>query len=169
MKTILNHILLLSLLISMGCGFHLRGAYQFPEHLQSMVLLPKDNFSPFHRSLKRALKKQKIHLIASEQNHNSMILQLTQPNFTDVILAYNTHGQPERFKLSLTVGYQLIQTNQELCYQGEITRSREMTVNPKNPANSNKERQLHHKDLIEDVVHQLLTQLSKKTCSINSN
>jgi LPS-assembly lipoprotein len=150
---------LLILTIITGCGFHLRGAVQFPTWLHSVYITPDDPYEPLQRNIHRIFENNKI-TIVTEINKETAVQELTTPTFTESILALNANGQPQRFRLAITVQYKLTYDNKVLCPTTVIQRTRDFTISPMQILSSENERRLIKDELLQEVTSQLLRQLS---------
>jgi LPS-assembly lipoprotein len=155
-------ILFTTVLSLVGCGFHLRGAFDIPKSLQTLRILPKDPFDPFQRALKQTLSNNGAQIISSSDSESkgSATLTLLNQTFSERNVAYGSDGQPNRALLKFTVSYQLIDTQgKTVISHTSVQVERELTLNPTTFLATNNERSRLKNDLIVDAATQLVRQL----------
>jgi len=151
--------LLLLLAITTGCGFQLRGSFVFPKYLQNIYITPDDPYEPFQKGLCRALKQNNIQVV-SEVNKNNVVLELTHPDFSESILAFNANGQAQIFRLAIYLQYQVNYNNKVLRPSTTIQYSRDFSLAPNQLLSGDNERRTIKDALYQEAINMLLRQLS---------
>lgn len=151
--------ILLTLSIITGCGFHLRGSFTLPKHLQTIYITPDDPYEPLQKTLRRALLKNNIQ-IATSADKNVAILELTTPNFSESVTAFNSNGQAQGFKLTINFQYQVNYNNKILKPFTTIQSSRDIILTPNQILSGENERRMIKDDLLQESIIQLFRQLS---------
>jgi len=151
-------LLTLSIIIT-GCGFHLRGAFALPKYLQTIYITPDDPYESFQKTLRHTLQQNNVQIVSSPSKE-AVVLELTTPDFSESVLAFDPYGQPQRFKLIINFQYQVSYNHKILRPFTSIQSSRDITL-PANQVLSNEnERRINKEDLLQDAINKLLQQLS---------
>ena len=141
-----------------GCGFHLRGSFLIPVHLQKLFVTPDNLYEPLQRTIRRQLKQKGV-LIIPQTKPNVLTLTLTEPQFSERILAYGSCGQSQCLQLQLTFKYQ-VDCGQKILRRLTLIRiSRDFTTSFNMVLSTNNEKSQIHSELLHEAASQLIRQL----------
>lgn len=152
-------VLTVCLLISSGCGFHLRGAYNIPTDLQTIQLSPYEPYNDFQRTLRKVLRANHIH-VTNKTTKSQVILVIVKQTFVERTVSYGTDGQPNRAILEMQLDYQLEKNSKPISSLIAIRVERELTIDPNHFLATNNERKRLEQDLYQSAASQLVRQLS---------
>lgn len=150
-------VIFISITLVGCCGFKLRGSHTIPAYLKTIYITPDLPYDPFQRALRARLTRYKVKL-ACEPGKNIAILELSQPAISEQALAWGPDGQVQRFKYILTVSYTLI--TRDVKYSRTITRTRELSRSNNQLLSNESEKQVIHKELLDEAVNELLRQIT---------
>lgn len=147
-----------------GCGFHLRGS-QIPYDLpfKTVIISPDDPFDPIYKQLRYRLQAKKIKVIADTTHCGNLSrIIILNHNFTERPFAYGPDGEIRREKLTLEMEYQYeyYLNNQKKIRTHNIIARRFRQLNLNQNLADLAEKVIIEKEMILDVVEQLLVELA---------
>lgn len=151
----------LLLSFSFGCGFHLRGDIHIPADLKILAITPDNPNEELQRNIRRTLKKNGATLVSS-YTKNTTKLDISEPTFSEQVLAVNNNNLPERLKLQISFEYSITDSNNKpLINSRTIKASRDFSIDPNNILSADSERNIIKSELYQDAVIKLMRQISK--------
>lgn len=144
------------------CGFKLRGSYPLLKDLHVVYISPNDPYEPFQRSLRSRLKRYAIKVVC-EPHPKVTSIYLSNPHFSEQVLAYGSSAEIQRYKISINLHYKL-QIKENTCTK-TIVRSRELSKSNNFILSNDSEEQTVKRELIEEAVNELLRQISRPSCN----
>lgn len=159
-------LLILSITL-MGCGFHLRGSLTIPAYLRTVYIAPYEPYEPLQSMLRMRLKNNNVKILTSP-NAKVTMLEISKPSTSQQVLAYGSSGEVQRYKLSVTVSYTLnIRGDKSQQIHRTIVRSRELNRSNNMLLSNEGEEQLVKKELLGEVVSEILRQITAVTTDDN--
>ncbi len=161
--SLLTPTLSILLMLGIGCGFHLRGAFTIPESLKILHLLPNQPFEPFQHALGQILTSNGVNIVRLQDSVKPMYATLTLSNqaFSERTIAYGSDGQANRSVLQYKVMYQLVDCHgNTVVSNGKVQVERELTLNPNAVLGTDNQRKRLMSDLYLDAASQLARQFS---------
>lgn len=153
-----------------GCGFHLRGTQNYVLPFDTVMIAPDDPFDPVYKQLRHSLQAKKIKVIS--KNIESMANANYCTNIPKIIIlnhtlterpfAYGPDGEIRRETLTLEMEYQYeyyIHNHKKIKIH-TITARRFRQLNLNQNLADMAEKVIIEKEMILDVVQQLLVQLT---------
>jgi len=120
-------ILLLPLMIE-SCGFHLRGAGDFPPALHTLYFQADNVYNGISEELKRDLRAACVNITPS-LNEAPLILKLTDSHFTAVMPVAFASTSATSYAYTLTVNVLLMTNNHQVILNNLMTTNLTLTYN----------------------------------------
>jgi len=153
-------LLVISSVILISCGFHLRGEIKVPDVLKELYIEGDIVSNDFGTVLIRRIKQLGITKNDSKEN-SSAILQITKNNFTRRVLTVNAATKASAYKLDLVIGFELVDNSGEsLLKNQQIRQTREYNIDPSNALASGDQENRLKLEMVEFIVNQMLTRMS---------
>lgn len=154
--------ILILILSTIGCGFHLRGAIVIPSELKTIKITPDNPNETLQRVLRRTLIKEGVIIVSSDAK-NVATLEVSEATFAQQVLTVAPNNQPQRIKLQISFTYSLYNKDDKLI-QGPatITSSRDFSVDSNNMLSANAEQELIKTELYQDAIARLMRRITKE-------
>mgnify|MGYP001813941453 FL=1 len=150
-------LVLLTLTIA-ACGFHLRGAYELPEHL-SPLYLDKDSMSLLlYKELRSTLRASGAELTEVETTAAS-VLEITQEQKTRDVISVDTLGRAREYRLIYRLSFTLQASGEAVIDRSNIQLTRNLLFNPEAVLGVTEEMENIYRDMIRDSTGQILQRL----------
>lgn len=155
-----NFIYILILFIA-GCGFHLRGTVSIPKSLRTLAVYPNNPYEPFQRELRSKLENKNVKILPANTK-NIASLHISEPTFSEQVIAIGDNNQPGQLRLYINVTYSLYDKNEKLI-QGPttVTSSKDFSVNPNDILGADTEREAIKNELRSNATSNILRKISK--------
>lgn len=147
-------LVLLSLFLLAGCGFHLRGQWVIAPQYQCMRVLTPNRYSNFTRQLRQTLAHNQVRLI-DHPDKSCALLTFSKVEFKHDAPTIGTINTARVFRFYIDIHYQINGGPTQ-----EIITSRFSTLNAGILTTTNNQVHLVEMGLIEDAIRQLLNRLS---------
>ncbi len=154
-------LLILSLALLSGCGFHLRGAAEMQLPVKSLYIgLPAN--SPLRVAIVRNIEAAGGTEIVTDSKKAEAVLEVIQPEKRDrSLLSLNGEGQPVEFTLLYRFSFHVRDNNgHELIPVTAFTLKRDMSFNSSYALAKETEADNLYKDMQQDLALQVLRRLS---------
>jgi len=152
--------LLLTAILS-GCGFHLRGAYQLPEVMQTTYIDAAQKNSNLIRALKRSLKASDITL-SENRTDASAILRVGNEKKTKRIVSVDSQGRAREYTLNYSVSFSLKANDDFEIPEQIITIERDFLFDTEDVLGKSKEESQLYAEMEQDLVRLILLRLQSK-------
>lgn len=150
---------LLILLLS-ACGFHLRGVSSIPSWLNNVAIISENNDKQFVSILESRLDGAKIQ-VNSDPSHAQYWLIVNEVSLQQQIISVGASTNPRQYTLTLTVVFALkTRAGQVIGVPGQISISRELTLNNDRILGSKDEESILIGEMKQDAVTQMIYRLS---------
>ncbi|PHM48007.1 LPS biosynthesis protein [Xenorhabdus miraniensis] len=147
----------LAVLVTAGCGFHLRGTTQVPKELQTLQLSSGDPYGPLARSVRQQLRLNDVKII--EHGDASVpILKLLGSNENKETVSVFQDGKAAERQLILYVDAQVLMPDGSI-YPLQARVDRSFFDNPLEALAKDAENELVQQEMREQAAHQLMRQL----------
>ena len=141
-----------------ACGFHLRGAYELPEHL-SPVYLDKDSMSLLlYKELRSTLRASGAGLTEDETTAAS-VLEISQEQQTRDVISVDTLGRAREYRLIYRLTFTLQASGEAVIDRSNIQLTRNLLFNPEAVLGVTEEMENIYRDMIRDSTGQILLRL----------
>lgn len=152
----LTALLALTLLVSAGCGFHLKGDYLIPETLQTLRLESSDEYGELHRLVGDRLRLSDIEVVESD---SAPRLWLGDDNLERSTLSLFPSGQVAEYELIYSVKF-------AVGFQGKPSQSFDLEIrrdyldDPRTALAKNRELDLLLKEMRAEAADRIIRTLS---------
>ncbi|MDX7998395.1 LPS assembly lipoprotein LptE [Xenorhabdus sp. Reich] len=154
---IFTMLLGLAVLVTAGCGFHLRGTTQVPKELQTLQLSSGDPYGPLARAVRQQLRLNDVKII--EHGDASIpILKLLGSSENKETVSVFQDGKAAERQLVLSVDAQVLMPNGGI-YPLRARVDRSFFDNPLEALAKDAENELVQQEMREQAASQLMRQL----------
>ena len=158
MSRSLSLLLVLSTLLSSGCGYHLRGEANLPPEMQKTRLIINDEYSTLARRLRVTLERSGVEFVAADQA--TAILEVPQNQIVTEVLTIADNARVREYRVTATVKFRLTDTRgQELIGWQTLRQSREISFDEQRILASSREQEYLREDLAETMAQLLVARL----------
>jgi LPS-assembly lipoprotein len=141
-----------------ACGYHLRGAYDLPEHL-SPLFLDKESMSLLlFRELRSTLKASGVEL-ADDAATAASILKVDFEQKTRDVISVDTLGRAREYRLIYRLTFSLEAAEEAVIDRSRIQLTRNLLFNPETVLGVAQEQENIYKDMVTDSARQILQRL----------
>jgi LPS-assembly lipoprotein len=141
-----------------ACGFHLRGAYELPEHL-SPLYLDKDSMSLLlYKELRSTLRASGAELTDDETTAAS-VLEISQEQKTRDVISVDTLGRAREYRLIYRLAFTLQASGETVIDRSNIQLTRNLLFNPEAVLGVTEEMENIYRDMVRDSTGQILLRL----------
>ena len=150
--------LLASLVVITACGFHLRGASEFPF---KTIYVSGSETTPFGASLRRNLKGQENARLVENEADAEVVLQIMAERPEKVILSLTVQGLVREYTLNSYLTFQVRDSHGKiLLAPTTIVLHRVISYNENVVLSKASEETMLYKDMQADLVQQVVRRLS---------
>ncbi len=150
--------LLLSLIVISACGFHLRGASEFPF---KTIYVSGSEMTPFGVSLRRNLKGQENAKLVDSESDADVVLQIMSERPEKVILSLTVQGLVREYTLNSYLTFQVHDRQGKVILPPvTIVLHRVISNNENMTLSKASEETMLYKDMQTDLVQQVVRRLS---------
>ncbi len=140
-----------------ACGFTLRGSAELPLALQSLQVQSADPNSAFVRELRRVLRNNKVVLDAG--GVTDYRLQVGSEQFFERALSVNSQARAGEYELSMSVQFQLNNSETILIEPEIITLEKVYLADPENAVAKTDEAKIIQQEMRRELALQILRRL----------
>jgi len=158
----MGHLRILSLVFLIftlaACGFHLRGAYNMPEHL-SPLFLDKDSMSlQLYKELRSTMKASGAEL-TDDPAAAASVLEISQEKNTRDVISVDTLGRAREYRLIYRLTFTLQASGEAVIDKSNIQLTRNLLFNPEAVLGVTEETENIYRDMVRDSAGQILLRL----------
>ena len=113
-----NVVIVLSLMVLVGCGFHLRGAVQLPDSLKTIYIDGLSTKRGLGRTLKQNLVSNDI-VVLNSYEKGSAVLKILDNKFERRVLSVGSNAKVSEYELHGLIRYSVIDANQQTVIDSE--------------------------------------------------
>lgn len=157
-------LFLLCLLTFVGCGFHLRGNLELPSYVKSIYLNEQFKDEVLKERLRYLLRQRKISVSSSprpDEINKSYAITISEPTFTEQVLAYSPANLPERLNITIDVPVTITTPSGNKLISTSTVLSSQVNIAPNNPIIQRQEKTRAQDELRRKAAHQILIIFSK--------
>ena len=144
-----------------ACGFHLRGAVNFPPWFSTVAVIANNTAHGLVQTIESRLEGYKIKVL-TDSNAAPYWLIIEDTMKKEQITAVSSTTIPRQYQLSYKVRYKLIaaKNGKILVPSSTVSSTRQLTVNNDRMLGSDNEESLLYDEMRDDAVMQMISQLS---------
>ncbi|KMW72921.1 LPS biosynthesis protein [Photorhabdus luminescens subsp. luminescens] len=154
---ILTLLLGLAVLVTAGCGFHLRGTTQVPPELKKLQLTSGDPYGPLARSVRQQLRLNNVTILEDGSADIPILKLIGSSENKDTVSVFQDGKAAER-QLTLYVDAQVIMPNGSV-YPLRSRIDRSFFDNPLEALAKDAENEIINQEMREQAARQLVRQL----------
>ncbi|MFC3394918.1 LPS assembly lipoprotein LptE [Brenneria rubrifaciens] len=153
----------LTVLITAGCGFHLRGTTQVPAQLQTLVLDSSDPYGPVTRSVREELRLSDVKIVDDATRQDIPSLRLLSFSETKDTVSIFQDGKTAEYQMVLTLRAQVLMPGEDI-YPLNVTVFRTFFDNPLTALAKDAEQDIIRQEMRTQAARQLV----RKLLTVNS-
>ncbi|WP_092512699.1 LPS assembly lipoprotein LptE [Xenorhabdus mauleonii] len=147
----------LAVLVTAGCGFHLRGTTQVPKELQTLQLSSSDPYGPLARAVRQQLRLNDVKLVENGDASVPILKLLGSDENKDTVSVFQDGKAAER-QLVLNVDAQVLMPDGSI-YPLQARVDRSFFDNPLEALAKDAENELVKQEMREQAARRLIRQL----------
>jgi LPS-assembly lipoprotein len=148
---------LLMCLLMMGCGFHLRGAYQLPPQMTVVYVDTNNQHSEMVRGLRRALQANGISVV-DEKTDSVAVLKIIQERTDKRVLSVDENGRAREYEITYRVSFAL-NASGIAADEHEVELMRDFLFDPENVLGKSNEEELLLRAMQQDMTRMIMLRL----------
>ncbi|WP_127957725.1 LPS assembly lipoprotein LptE [Serratia microhaemolytica] len=156
---ILTLLLSLAVLVTAGCGFHLRSNTQMQTKLHTLYLESYDPFGPLTRAVREQLRLNGSNVVPYDAaRHDIPTLRIVTSSLGQDTVSIFQDGKTAEYRLTLSVQAQALLPGDDL-YPISVTVSRAFFDNPLTALAKNSEQNIILQEMHQQAAQQILLKL----------
>ncbi|MBP2844858.1 LPS assembly lipoprotein LptE [Dickeya oryzae] len=160
----LTLVLGLVVLMTAGCGFHLRGTTQIPAQLHNLILDSGDPYGPMTRAIREQLRLNNVNIEENSTRKDLPSLRFMGDNLTRNTVSIFQDGKTAEYQLVLEVKTQVLLPGDDI-YPLNVTIFRSFFDNPLTALAKEAEQDI----IIQEMRQQAAQQLVRKLLTVKGN
>lgn len=148
----------LAVLVTAGCGFHLRGTTQLPSELKVLTLTSNDPFGPLTRAIRDQLRASDVRIEEDAARQDIASLRILGATETRDTVSIFQDGTTAEYQLVLTVQAQVLLPGEDI-YPLSVTVFRTFFDNPLAALAKDAEQDIIRKEMRRQAAEQLVRKL----------
>lgn len=155
-----NFVVVFSLIILVGCGFHLRGAVQLPDSLKTIHIDGLSTKRGVGLTLKQNLISNGI-IVVNSYETGSAVLKVLDNEFERRVLSVGSDAKVREYELHGLIRYSVIDANQQTVIEAEeVEAQRDFQFDQDDVLGKSEEEELLRDQLDQQLVRAIMRRLS---------
>jgi LPS-assembly lipoprotein len=142
-----------------SCGFHLRGAVDYPPGMAVTYIEAADRYTPFYRKVKAALRQGGVRVTANAGEAGA-VLKILQDETGERVLSVSARNTPREYDVYYIVRYSLQVDGREALPAQQLVLTRDYTWDETQVLGKDAEGEVIRQALADDLVGMVTRRLS---------
>lgn len=152
-------MLVATVVLSSGCGFHLQGHTPLPDVVRTPYVQTSDRQSEFVISLQRAMISSGAHPVEAK-SRASVVVAILKDDVVRRTLSVSAQNQPDEYELTYNVRFSVTAGDKELLPPTDISNVRSFAFSEQLLLAKNHEEMILRQDMAHDLADMVMRRLA---------